>query len=78
MLHWRGSLRSDHAWFLRGFALARKQRRYLRALSIPSAACLPMLGICGGYAVPLVRKADPTSTFSASAKSGRRLTSQLT
>jgi hypothetical protein len=78
MLHCRGSLGSDHARFLRGFALARKRRRYLRALSIPSAACLPMLGICGGYPVPLVRKADPTSAFSASAKSERRLTSQLT
>ena len=78
MLHCRGRLGSDYARFLRGFALASKRCRYLRALSIPSAACLPMLGICGGYAVPLVRKADPTSTFSASAKSGRRLTSQLT
>jgi hypothetical protein len=35
-------------------------------------------GFCGGYAVPLVRRADPTSAFSASAKFGRRLTRHCT
>jgi hypothetical protein len=35
-------------------------------------------GYLWGYAVPLVRQADPTSPFSASAKSGRRLTSHFT
>jgi hypothetical protein len=36
------------------------------------------VGFLRGYAVPLVRKADPTTTFSASPKSWRYLTSQLT
>ena len=42
MPHWHGRLGSDHARFLRGFALAGKRRRYLRALFIPSAVAQPM------------------------------------
>jgi hypothetical protein len=45
MLHCHNSLESDHARFLRGFAPAGKRRRYPKASSMPSAACLPMLGI---------------------------------
>ena len=45
MLHYHGSLGPDHARFLRGFAPAGKRRRYPNASSMPSAACLPMLGI---------------------------------
>jgi hypothetical protein len=45
VLHRHGRLGSDHARFLPGVALAGKRRRYPRALSILSAACLPMLGI---------------------------------
>jgi hypothetical protein len=42
MVHCHARLGSDHARFLRGFALAGKQRRYPKASSMPSAACLPM------------------------------------
>jgi hypothetical protein len=41
MLHCHARVGSDRARFLRGFALAGKRRRNPRALSIPSAACLP-------------------------------------
>jgi hypothetical protein len=45
VFHCHGSLGSDHARFLRGFALAGKRRRYPKALSLPSAAWLPVLVI---------------------------------
>src|SRR5918999_5876828 len=45
MLCYPGSLRSAHARFLGDFAFAGKRHRYPRALSIPSAAWLPVLVI---------------------------------
>jgi hypothetical protein len=40
-----GSLGSDHARLLRGFAPSGERRRYPKASSMPSAACLPIEGI---------------------------------
>jgi hypothetical protein len=45
MLCYPGTLRSAHARFLRDFAFAGKRHRYPRAVSIPSAAWLPVLVI---------------------------------
>jgi|SRR5215211_6545297 hypothetical protein len=39
------ALESDHARLLRGFAPAGERRRYPKASSMPSAACLPIEGI---------------------------------
>jgi hypothetical protein len=60
MLHCHGSLGSDHARFLRGFALAGKRRRYPKASSMSSVACLPMLGIQCEWPS---RKLDPSLTL---------------
>ena len=49
-----------HARFLRGFAPAGKRRRYSKASSMPSAACLPMLGIqCEYLSRVIVMEACP-------------------
>jgi len=60
MLPCYASLGSDHARFLRGFAPAGKRRRYPNASSMPSAACLPMLGIqCEYLSRVIVMEACP-------------------
>jgi hypothetical protein len=60
MLHYHDSLGSDHARFLRSFAPAGERPRYPKASSMPSAVCLPMLGIqCEYLSRVIVMEACP-------------------